>query len=155
MDRKEITVDIVLKEFCFEHLDLFAWREDDYKTYNINSEFIQAFVKAGDNGEIYTATCDGRILVIGGIIKTSEKTGYCFTMFSKYAGKYGTSAARTVRRMFERMREDMGLHRLTTYNRIGAEDHNRWCEWLGFEKEGVVRKFDDEGNDYIQYGLVT
>lgn len=147
-------MDIVLKEFCFEHLDLFAWREDDYKTYNINSEFIQSFIGTPEKGEIWTLIIDGRIAVIGGIMPTSGKTGYCFTMFSRYADRSAIAAAKFVRRMFERMVEDMGLHRVTTYNRVGAKAHSKWCEWLGFEWECKARKFDDEGNDYDQYSYI-
>lgn len=147
-------VDYELKEFCFEHLDLFAWREDDEKTYNVNSEFIQAFMGIESRGEVYTLVIDGRIAVIGGVMPFSDKTGYCFTMFSKYADENKITAAKVVKRMYDNMVQDMGLHRIVTYNRITKEDHNRWCEWLGFKLECIVEKFDDEGNDYKQYGHV-
>lgn len=144
---------VELKEFQIEHIDLFAWRPDDFKTYNINSEFVAALLRAEKDGESYTAVHKGRILVIGGISRLSRKTGYAFTLFSRYADQSPISAAKTVKRMFSRMVEDMDLHRIVTYNRIGAENHHRWCEWLGFQREGLAVKFDDEGNDYIQYAL--
>ncbi len=143
-----------LKAFQFEHLDLFAWREDDYKTYNVGSEFIGSMRDAESKGQCYTAVSEGRIIVIGGVIPHTLKSGYCFSIFSRYAETCPRSAARTVRRMFHAMVVDMGLHRVVTYNRVGAGIHNRWCEWLGFEREGEARKYDDEGNDYIQYALV-
>ncbi len=141
-----------LKPFQFEHFDLFAWRDEDQKTYNINSEFIKAFVNVGKESDCWTLVDDGRIVCIGGVLRQTEKTGYCFTVFSKYAKP---ATARTVRRMFKAIMWEMRLHRVVTYNRITAGAHHRWCEWLGFELEGTVRKFDDEGNDYFQYGLVT
>lgn len=142
-----------LVEFQFEHLELFDWREEEKRMYNVGSDFVRALVNA-EKGECYTAMHDGRILVIGGIIKLSAKTGYAFTMFSSHAEKAPIPAAKLVKRMFSRMVEDMGLHRITTYNLIEAVRHHKWCEWLGFEKEGIVRKFDDEGKDYVQYGMV-
>lgn len=145
---------VELRQFCFEHLDLFAWRENDLKTYGIRSEIMDALTSAADKGECWTAIYEGRILVIGGIIKHTEKTGYCFTLFSQYADKNKIGAARTVRRMFNAMFEEMQLHRVVTYNRIGATEHNKWCEWLGFKFEGVAEKFDDDGNDYLQYALI-
>lgn len=144
-----------LVDFEFEHLALFDWRDDEAKMYNVGSEFVAALLNVEKNGEAYTAMHDGRILVIGGIIRQSKKTGYAFTMFSKHAEKSPIPAARLVQRMFKRMVEDMGLHRVTTYNLIDAVQHHKWCEWLGFRWEGVVEKYDDEGNDYYQYGLVT
>lgn len=145
---------VELKQFEIEHIDFFSWRPDDFKTYNINSEFVTALLRAEKNGESYTAVYQGRILVIGGICGLSAKTGYAFTLFSKYADQAPFAAAKTVKRMFSRMVEDMDLHRVVTYNRIGAENHHRWCEWLGFKEECIARKFDDEGNDYVQYALV-
>lgn len=144
---------VELKPFCFEHLDLFAWREDDLKTYGIRSEIMDALTRAADKGECWTALVDGRILVIGGIIPITKKTGYCFTLFSEYASRHKIGAARTVRRMFEGIFADFNLHRVVTFNRIGAHEHSRWCEWLGFKLEGRVEKFDDDGNDYWQYAL--
>lgn len=143
-----------LLEFQFEHLDLFTWRADDLKTYNINSEFVAAIISAERKGQIWTAFHAGRILVIGGILPHSKRTGYCFTLFSKWAEQHKIASARLVRRMFARMLDDMGYHRVVTYNRVDAGSHNNWCEWLGFVREGIIRKFDDAGNDYYQYALV-
>lgn len=144
-----------LVEFQFEHLELFDWRDEERKMYNVGSEFVNALLMAEKKGECFTAMHDGRIIVIGGIIPNSAKTGYAFTLFSKHADKAPISAAKTVRRMFGRMVEDMGLHRVTTYNLVEATAHHKWCEWLGFEREGIIKKFDDEGKDYVQYGRVS
>lgn len=142
-----------LVEFQFEHMELFDWREEDRKMYNVGSDFIRILISA-EKKEVYTAMHDGRIMVIGGIIPTSKKTGNAFTIFSAHADRAPLAAARTVKRMFTRMMEDMGLHRITTMNLLEAERHHKWCEWLGFKREGVIRKYDDEGKDYVQYGLV-
>jgi hypothetical protein len=140
--------------FCFEHLALFDWREEEREMYNVGSEFVKALLTLEEKGDCYTAMHDGRILVIGGIVRQSTKTGYAFTMFSSHAEKYPTVAAKLVKRMFDRMIEDMGLHRVVTYNLLSAEKHHKWCEWLGFKREGICQKFDDEGRDYVQYGKV-
>lgn len=142
------------KKFCFEHLDLFAWRDEDLETYGARSELVDVLISAAEKGECWTGIYDGRIVVIGGVLPYTEKTGYCFTIFSEHADRHRTATARATRRMFESMVDTMGLHRIVTYNRIGAHEHNKWCEWLGFKREGVVEKFDDAGNDYVQYALV-
>ena len=143
-----------LVDFQFEHLELFDWRQEEYRLYNVGSDFVRALLSAEEKGECYTAMHDGRILVIGGIVRQSKKTGYAFTLFSAHADKSPIVAGRLVKRMFSRMMEDMGLHRVVTYNLVDAWSHHKWCEWLGFKQEGVVLKFDDEGNHYIQYGMV-
>jgi RimJ/RimL family protein N-acetyltransferase len=142
------------KKFCFEHLDLFAWREDDLKTYGSRSEITDILTRAAEQGDFWTGVYQGRIVVIGGIVAHTKKTGHCFTLFSEYADQNKIGAARTVKRMFEAMLKAMELHRVVTYNRIGAAEHHKWCEWLGFELEGTVEKFDDDGNNYLQYALI-
>ena len=141
--------------FQFEHLELFDWRPDEQKMYNVGSEFVNMIISMNENGECYTAMHDGRILVIGGIIRQSQKTGYAFTLFSRHAEIYPVAAARLVKRMFDQMRQSMGLHRITTFNLEDQDMHHRWVEWLGFRFEGVIEKYDDEGGNYYQYGLVT
>lgn len=143
-----------LLPFKFEHFELFEWRPEEAALYNTDSEFTRAIINAAENGECYTAVHDGRIVWIGGVMKMSKKTGYCFTIFSKYSDTCAIEAARTIKRMIYRMMDDMGLHRLVTYNLDGMALHHRWCEWLGFEYGGLDRKFDDEGRDYFRYALV-
>lgn len=143
-----------LVDFRFDHLEMFDWRDEEFKMYNVGSEFVRALLNAEEKGLCYTAMHDGRILGIGGILRQSQKTGYAFTLFSKHAEKHPVAAARLARRMFRRMTEDMGLHRIVTYNLLTAEKHHKWCEWIGFVREGICRKFDDEGNDYVQFGMV-
>lgn len=144
-----------LVDFQFEHLALFDWRDEEKKMYNVDSAMMQALLTVEKKGEAYTALHDGRILVIGGIVPLSKKTGYAFTLFSQHADQSPHAAARLVRRMFRGMVEDMGLHRVVTYNLEAALVHHRWCEWLGFSYEGRLLKFDDDGNTYVQYGRVT
>ena len=143
---------MILKEFCFEHFDLFEWREEDRKTYNVNSQFMRAMANAEKN--CFTLIHEGRIMVIGGIIPMSEKTAHCFTVWSMFSDNHRISCARYVRRQFESMAKAEGYHRITTWNRAENKDYHKWCEFLGFKWEGLVRKFDDEGNDYFQYAWV-
>lgn len=146
--------ELIMKDFCFEHLDLFCWKEEDKEAYGISSEFLDSLLGAEEKGVSYTLVGEGRILVIGGIVPVSKHTARCFTIFSKYAENHKLAVAKAVRRKFYGMIDGMGLHRVTTYNRLEAKAHHKWCEWLGFKRECIAEKYDDEGNDYVQYGMV-
>ena len=141
------------KPFQLEHLDVFAWRDEDLELYGKSSEIVEA-MKNHEAGECFIGFYDGRILVIGGVIPRTHKTGYAFTIFSQHADRHKIIVAKAVRQMFNSIVESMGLHRVVTYNRMGAESHNKWCEWLGFKAECPVEKFDDDGNTYMQYALI-
>ena len=46
-----------------------------------------------------------------------------------------------------------------TYHRIQIQAmdddlHNRWLKFLGFELEGVFKKYDAQGNDYKMWARV-
>jgi hypothetical protein len=146
-----------LIDFRFEHLELFDWRENERGVYDTGSDFTRRLCAAADDPalfEAYTAVHDGRILVVGGIFKFSEKTGGAWTIFSRHADAYPVASAKLVRRMFNGMIADKGLHRVVTWNLVTAAAHHKWCKWLGFELEGPARKFDDQGRDYMQYARV-
>lgn len=146
---------VEMKQFSFDHLDIFGWRDDELETYQTRSELSDQLIRAAERGECWTAIKDGRILVIGGVIPQTKKTGLCFTVFSRYADTNKIAAARSVRQMFNGIMEELQLHRVVTYNRVGATNHHKWCEWLGFVQEGgEIKKFDDEGNSYFQFALV-
>lgn len=141
-------------EFCLEHLDLFQWNTRDLENYGTPERFYILFKKAQIEGMAYTGIYDGRIMGIAGLIPYGEKVAYGFAGFSKYAKSMPVSCIKIIKHRFINVAKDMGLHRIVTYNIINSERNNRFCEWLGFEKEALVRKFDDEGKDYIQYGYV-
>lgn len=146
-----------LIDFRFDHLELFDWRENERGVYDTGSDFTRRLCAAADDPklfEAYTALHDGRILVVGGIFKFSEKTGGAWNIFSRHADAHPVAVARMMHRMFLKVAQDHGLHRLVTWNLKDMAAHHRWCEWMGFEREGVARKFDDKGRDYLQYAKV-
>lgn len=142
-----------LKAFKPEHLDMFDWNEHDKAVYSINSPFMNT-IACMSGKDAFSAFHEGRLLVIGGVIPFSKKTAYAFSLFSKWAKMYPITSAKVVRRMFKQLIDTHGYHRLTTVNPVSGEDHHDWCYWLGFKKECILEKYDDEGNDYVQYGYV-
>lgn len=146
-------------DFKVDHLTLFDWREDEYEMYGQDTEFMGALER--QLGEGYTAVHDGRIVVIGGYVRMSRKTAYGVLCFSKWCDQIPVSAARMLKKFTHQVAVDCGYHRITTRNRahydefglvVDPKGHNRWTEWLGFTQEGIERRSDDTGNDYIRYG---
>lgn len=133
-------------EFRPELLELFEWDEDDKKIYDISPEFFQQIPSGG-----YCLVHDGRIMGFGDVIQITRKTGYVYAFVSKY-GKENPRILRHGKRMFRRVIEDMGLHRVVTFNL--SQEQNRFCEWLGFKFECDLEKHDDKGRTYAQYAMV-
>lgn len=135
-----------------EHLNLIEAKEEDIARYGeINGD---TYIALSENGVAFTAIEDGRILVIGGILQTSMHTGYCWTLISKHASKGGVKVFRLVKNQLEAMMRDMKIHRVETSNLRDAVDHHKWCKLLGFEEEGILKKYDDRKRDYIRFAKI-
>lgn len=146
MDKEEIKI----VPFMPDHMDLFCQRKEDIPKYGrITSDYVR---QMAEDGVCYTALKDGRILVVGGVLQTSIKTGYCWTLFSEYSQGFGLPLLRLAKKNLENMMRDMGLHRVETSNLASAEEHHRWCKILGFKEEGRMPYYDDKGREYIRFG---
>lgn len=140
---------IELIPFKAEHLELFTQTEEDKKRYGVFSDEIAQGME--ELGVAFTAVDDGRILVVGGVLLIDNVKGHCWTMVSKYAAGYGISVLRVVKGQLESIMETHGLHRVETANIADATEHHRWCELLGFEREGEMRFFDERKRTYVRY----
>lgn len=138
--------------FDFEHLDLFEQRDDDVARYGKKDS--SSAIPLAQHGTAFTGIYDGRILVMGGIMLTSNHTGKCWTMVSKYAAEYGAMVFRATKRMIDMMMADMHLHRLETVNLKDAPDQLRWCKLLGFVEEGEMPYYDDEKRTHIRMAKI-
>lgn len=143
-------VDMIIP-FQKNHFDLFEFREFEVYTEEEKRMFVE---EMPERSKMFTAVTDGRIVMIAGVVMVTLKTGLAFAMFSKYADQYPIATARMSKKLFRAGIESFGVHRLVAYNKIDAEHHHKWVEWLGFERECVVRKFTDEGTDAVQYGMI-
>lgn len=135
--------------FGFDHLDVFEQSDSDLQRYGkLTSE---SPLPQAEYGAAYTGVMDGRILIVGGVLHTSEHTGKCWTMISKYAHLYGKRVFYQTKGLLEQLMADMKLHRLETSNLKDADDHHRWCRLLGFQAEGEMPYYDDKKRTYIRF----
>lgn len=132
-----------------EHMDLFEQTEEDIARYGVYDSKTPN--PMAEYGTCFTAIADGRIVVVGGILQMSTHTGKCWTMVSKHASKCGISVFRMVKNQLEAMMQAMKMHRVETANIETAEEHHKWCRLLGFQQEGKMKYYDDEGRTYIRF----
>lgn len=63
---------------------------------------------------------------------------------SKYAKGYLTTFA-----------ENKGMHRAQVYSLATHSDAHTWLEWLGFEREALLKKFGRNKEDFYLYAKVS
>lgn len=135
--------------FDFEHVDIFEQTDEDIERYGkLTSE---SPLPMAEYGNAFTGVYDGRILIMGGILQTTEHTAKCWTLVSRHAAKYGTLVFYQTKKLLENMMDDMKLHRLETSNLKDAHEHHRWCRLLGFRAEGEMQNYDDKKRTYIRF----
>ena len=89
-------------------------------------------------------------LLCGGVLET-EGTGMLWAFVSGDAGRRMV----TVSRMVDRFLTLAHLRRIETSVRAGFEEGCRWMGILGFEHEGLMRKFGADGSDHIRYARIS
>ena len=131
------------------HLDLFEQLPEDIKRFGKYDS--QTPFPLGEYGTNFTAVANGQILVVGGVLQMSLRTGKCWTMLSKYGKQKPIAAFLTVKKQLESLMETMNLHRVETANLKEATEHHEWCRLLGFVEEGEMPLYDDQGRTYIGF----
>jgi len=56
--------------------------------------------------------------------------------------------------LFQHIQETHELSRIQASVCASDVRANRYAQWLGFEKEGIMRKYGPDGTDYIRYARV-
>ena len=62
--------------------------------------------------------------------------------------------AKTVKSIFNELVIEHGLHRIQAAVRADWPEAQRFAEFMGFENEGLMRKFGQDKTDYIRYARV-
>ena len=100
----------------------------------------------------FTGMVDGRIICCGGVVPLNNGSAEIWLIPSVYVSHVTMTFARELRKTLFSVREDLGVTRLQTAC-INDDLHDRWMTFLGFQKEGVMRKYHN-GEDYSMWGRV-
>lgn len=103
-----------------------------------------------DYGESYSLLVDGKVIGCGGVYDLSMNRAYAWALVSKDAGKHLLQATKAVKLYLD----DKYYRRIETAVMINFGAGHRWVKMLGFEREGTMKKWGDDGNDYDMYARV-
>lgn len=97
-----------------------------------------------------TGIIDGRIICCGGVIPHKTGNSDIWLLPSAYVSSVKLTFVKELRKWLFGVRENLQLNRMQTYC-LNDDLHTRWMTFLGFEKEGVMRKYF-QGQDYAIWG---
>lgn len=96
---------------------------------------------------------DGRVIAIVGFYELWPGVYELWALPSKYIYMYPTQYVRHMRYYVNCIFDNFGAHRLQTSS-IADLVHDRWMACLGFECEGILRKYGPDMVDYKQWSLI-
>lgn len=101
-------------------------------------------------GPSASAEADGRVWGSAGIAMLPFGIGTLWAFCDRRAGKYFVSIDRALRRLI-----DLDpIRRIEASCEVDFAPACRWLELLGFEQEGVLRKYGLDGRDHYRYARV-
>jgi len=135
--------------FSREHLTLMNVKAGDARTV---ANMAGVAERLEELGAASILSADGT-LVLGVMGAAPTIPGVCevFVLASEDQQRHPITFAKCVRKELYTLKQK--------YRRIQAvakddDFHSRWLSWLGFEREGVMKKFGMNGEDMVMWGLI-
>jgi hypothetical protein len=102
------------------------------------------------SGMAWTLLSEGRVTGCGGVIDRGGGRGEAWALIAQDAGPAMLAATRVVRRYFE----TAPYRRIEAVTACGFRPAARWTRLLGFENEGRMRAFCDDGGDAERWAFI-
>jgi hypothetical protein len=115
----------------------------------ITPEFVKAMLKYEEMGNSMTVTIDHKFLCCGGVI-VEAGTGSLWMVTSPLVNRYPVAFHRAIRKWLALFIDLYNLNRLQAYVDAQNSTYVKWIEALGFNMEGLMKKFYN-GKDYFMY----
>lgn len=152
MARKEITA----VRFHPKHLEVMRVRQQDsglFGDFKTEESYHRVEQMANISLQALTFSYDGRILMVAGFCQLWTGVYDVWMIPSEYVYTAPVSFARLLKRYVIRVQEDLKAHRLQTVS-FNDDFHERWMNFLGFQKEGVLRRFTMNEWDMCTYSRI-
>jgi hypothetical protein len=103
----------------------------------------------------YTLLDDDKVLAVGGAHVMWFGAGEAWVLVSPECLGKPASFARYAKKLFDSILQDTELRRVQASIHVDDDRAYRFAEWLGFENEGVMRKYGVDGGDYYRMARVA
>lgn len=94
------------------------------------------------------------ILGMGGVISVWKGVAIAWLLTACEIERYKLFFHKTIVRMLDSAIRELSLHRIDVTVLAEHKTSINWLERLGFQNEGIMRKFDSGKNDYYRYALI-
>ena len=118
----------------------------------INNQLVKIWKEGGPS---FTLFIDGQIIFASGVVIVRDWVmGEAWTLTSPLFFKYIKTCYKAVKTYLDRIISDNGLVRVQSLIEVKYEWGDRWMKHLGFEREGILKHYGPNCQDYVIYSRV-
>lgn len=139
---------MIVIPFETEHVERIELQ--DAQRYVISHICVEYLKHLQAVGPALSAEEDGRILACAGVAFQGFGMGVLWAFVAKDAGRHMVKLDRCVRRLLGLT----DLKRIEAATEASFKQGCRWLELLGFEQEGLMRRYGPNGEDHYRYALI-
>jgi len=132
--------------FAPEHLECMTVKADAREKIKV-AGFADALKSLGSKTLV---TGDGVVLGVLGFTPTLPGVCEVFILASEDQKHHPVAFAKTV---WDEMRALKARYRRVQAVTTDDKFHERWITWLGFEREGTLKKYGLDGEDMVMWGM--
>jgi len=118
-------------------------------------EAAKEAIASHENTDGFTICEDGRVIACGGVHIMWNGVGEGWLVMSTKAYEMPITVARCTVKLFKTIMENNDLWRIQASVHSGDNQSLRYAEWMGFENEGIMKKFGPDGSDYYRFARVV
>ena len=142
---------MIIIPFKKDHLDKLDIRLPGLVGMEIDRAY-EEIPKYGEAGPAFSAfTDDGLLIVIAGVGIIWDGVGVAWTLPSVYADDYKVGFYKAIKSHLDKIIEANNLHRVQCFVHKDYVISQKWVEHMGFEREGLLRKYGSDKADYYIY----
>lgn len=109
--------------------------------------------EAEQKGMAFTIFVKGEMVACAGIIKQREGVGLCWALYPSNIGEFHIDP-RIARDKLKELMDEHGLWRIEATARVDFLAGQSYLRYMGFEREGYMKKAEPDKTDSILYALV-
>jgi hypothetical protein len=114
-------------------------------------EFSRQRVKMLENKSAATYLINGKVVLCIGAIPLHPQCCEAWMLLFEDARPFMKTTLELVKRYLHRLKQTYCRVQATVEN---TPENTRFVEWLGFEKEGILRKWGVNQEDHVSYSIV-
>ena len=140
--------------FETKHAEYILTQQLNAKELYLRLEHRQYALYLQQSGMSFTALINNKPIAAGGIYMLWDNVAEGWVMATNDVWKYSIIMARHFRKKTDVLIETSKIKRLQTTVKANFTLGQRFAEWLGFEKEGLMKYYGPDGSDYFRYARI-